>query len=367
MNGRRVRTGSPSKHDWLTHSTLGSFVYRYRYLCTFVAIGLVSVLIELALVRRLLPGGVSLGPELFTAYLAGMIFSFALNALLNFRVPLRRLGYAFASFAMISTLSFLLNMLVVVSLTELLNVQYDLLRLASAGSLFWVAYALHRRYTFSQAREFGLAVYASEDEDLDTVYERVGQHCDHVHVDLVDETMKPDAAAVRLDNLQRVRELWPGRPICLHLMSRRPAEWLQRTWNSADWFLVHADSEDDLWQIIAECRLRKKRIGFVWHRAVDVAMLIPYLPHLDFVTVLGIEQPGRSGQQILPQSVDVARFFSSMRSRYGYQIIFDGGVKVSNIETLPAKYIVAASEVRESRNPRRTVSSLRTEVRHEFA
>ena len=75
------------------------------------------------------------------------------------------------------------------------------------------------------------------------------------------------------------------------------------------------------------------------------------LPHVDFVMVLGIQDPGRSGQAILAEAIDMARTLTDIRGRYHYEVMFDGGVKTDNVSRIPAKYVVAASGVLQSEDP----------------
>ena len=54
-----------------------------------------------------------------------------------------------------------------------------------------------------------------------------------------------------------------------------------------------------------------------------------------------------------------------MRGRYGYQVMFDGGVNLTTIGRIRAKYIVAASAVLRAQDPVRLAHSLRTGGRYE--
>ena len=118
-------------------------------------------------------------------------FSFALNFRFNFQVPRAYLLTTFRRFAAVSCLSFLLNLAVMAMVKSSLTEGYAPARLLSAGVLFMIAYTLHRRYTFRLARDFGVAVYATKAERVGRIYRKIGWNCDHVHVDLVDETMNP--------------------------------------------------------------------------------------------------------------------------------------------------------------------------------
>ncbi len=333
------------------HSGLSYLLYRYRYLTCFTVIGLASILLELALLRFVLPASWSRAAACGMAFAVGMIFSFSLNAFFNFHVPWKYLKRSFAWFAAISLLSFGLNTISIHVFHGIFGASYENLRLASAGILFWVGYRLHRRFTFDMAKNFGLAVYASEAEDPWKLFETVGRNCDHVHVDLIDETMSPTAAPVCLDHIRAARHLWPGCPVALHVMSLVPRQWIEATWDQVNWYLLHIEAEDDLFDLIFQCRVRGKKVGVVWRPGFDPAGLLPYLPHVDFVMVLGIREPGRSGQTMCPEALDVVATVGSLRGRYKYDVMFDGGVKTTNVADIPARYIVAASAVINSDNP----------------
>src|SRR6185369_6742566 len=103
-------------------------------------------------------------------------------------------------------------------------------------------------------RNFGIALYASENERVHQAFYRVGRSCDHVHVDLVDETMNPSCARVDLGKLRAARKLWGSTPICLHVMSLRPLQWFEQSWNQVDWLLFHVSSHDDPLHLIRQCR-----------------------------------------------------------------------------------------------------------------
>jgi pentose-5-phosphate-3-epimerase len=81
--------------------------------------------------------------------------------------------------------------------------------------------------------------------------------------------------------------------------------------------------------------------------------------------VLGIARPGVSGQAMNPRATEVAAALDRLRSRYGFDVMFDGGVKESNVGGIAAKYIVAASAVLSADNPIDVAHRLRTGARYE--
>jgi len=337
---------------WLT--------WRYRYLAGFILYGFLSILLELVLTRFvfIFPEAWGTAARTIPGFLAGMFFAFFMNAYFNFRVSRREFARSFFLFALVSILSYALNL---AAATWFGLVDYPLGRFVIAGCLFMVAYSLHRRFTFRKtARNLGLAVYPSEPDGIRQAFEHVGDLCDHVHVDLVDDTFDPDAPPIDLDQIREARRLWAWQPFCLHVMSRVPARWIEQCWDMADCLLVHVDVDDDLMHLIARCRQMHRRVGVVWHHTVTFAEMMPYLPHVDFVMILGIEQPGRSGQELMPSAVEAAAVFDGLAARYGFELIFDGGVTKENVHRIPARIIVSGSSVLRAENPAHTAVLLRS-------
>lgn len=343
-----------------------SFVlYRYRYLAVFVAIGFLSILIEIIIGKQLSDNGVDWPIAAGVAFVGGLFLSFFLNATLNFRVSRKHLLATFYRYAFVSILSFALNLVAIAAFRHQFGIGYGTSRLICSGVLFVLAYCVHRRYTFDLARNFGVAVYASADEDVDRIHQLLGPNCDHLHIDLVDETMNANCAPVDLGKITRAKELWPGQPVCLHMMSLEPTRWLERAWADVDWFLFHINVRDNLDDLIFRCRMGGKKVGVVWHVSAAPSELLRYLPHVDFVMVLGIAQPGCSGQKLLDEAVDVINVLDEMRDRYGYDVMVDGGVNMSTLERLRARYVVAASAVLRASDPVRAAHTIRTGVRYE--
>jgi pentose-5-phosphate-3-epimerase/putative flippase GtrA len=361
---RRLARQAKRLRRAVSHSRASFLIYRYRYLAKFAAIGFLSIVLEVSLARWF-PAGWPWLSKATAAFVLGLSVSFGLNASVNFQVPTPYLLRTFVRFAGVSSLSFGLNMVAVYWFRELNQAAYGEARLISSGVLFLLAYWLHRRYTFDRTRNFGIAVYASQSENVRRVFHRVGWSCDHVHVDLIDETMARGSSPVDLSKLRLARALWRGAPLGLHVMSLSPSRWLADTWPQVDWYLFHLNVREDLHALIAECRTRGKQVGVVWQHGATIGQLLPLLPHVDFVMVLGIAEPGRSGQALLAEAVGVAETLDRLRSRYGYELMFDGGVNASTIRQIRAKYIVAASAVLRADNPVHVSHYLKTTGKYE--
>lgn len=334
---------------WLT--------WRYRYLLSFMLYGFLSIVLEVVLIAYVFPSSWPNTVKSVPAFLAGMLFAFFMNTFFNFRVPPRQSARAFFFFALVSILSYSLNL---ATITWLDLTDYPLGRLATAGCLFMVAYSLHRRFTFRDtARNLGLAVYASSEGGVREAFEHVGDLCDHIHFDLIDTTFDPLAAPVDVSRIDEARRLWLWQPFCLHVMSRRPLRWIEECWDVADCVLVHLDIDDDVMEVIARCREMRCKVGVVWHHTVSYGELMPYLPHVDYVMVLGIDQPGHSGQPLMQAALEAVNLFDGLTSRYGYELIFDGGVTKDNVGRIPARIVVSSSAVLRAENPGQATLLLR--------
>jgi len=345
------------------YSRLSYYAYRHRYLAKFAAIGFFAIFIEILLVG-MMPTDWAWLTRALLAFAVGLSVSFALNAWMNFQVQRKYMVGTFLRYAVVSSLSFTLNMVAIGLWRDLIGSSYGMARIVSSGTLFLLAYWLHRRYTFNRAMNFGIAVYTIPEEKVVPIFRKVGYHCDHVHIDLVDETMNEEAAPVDMGKLRQVKKLWKNTPIAMHFMTLEPERWLDQTWDYVDWYLFHANTPD-LMERLTECRLHGKKVGVVWHDSCPVADVIHFLPHVDFVMVLGIAKPGVSGQKLHPRALAMAEVFDSLRDRYQYEVMFDGSVNAETIPSIRATYVVAASAVLRATDPVHMIHVLKTGARYE--
>ncbi len=354
----RAPTGMPI--DRRLRRWLRWLTWRYRYLAGFMLYGFLSIVLEVVLIRFVFVFPRAWGELARTipAFVAGMLFAFFMNAYFNFRVSREQFLRAFFLFALVSILSYSLNL---AAMAKFGLADYPPGRFITAGCLFMIAYTLHRRFTFRKtARNLGLAVYAAEGHSVREAFAYVGDLCDHIHFDLVDETFDPEAAPVDVGAIREARRLWAWQPFCLHVMSRTPLRWIDECLELADCFLVHVDVDDDVTEAIARCRQYGRAVGVVWHRTVSFGQLMPYLPHVDFVMVLAIARPGHCGQRLMPEALETAATLDRLAGRYGYELIFDGGVTKENVHHVPAGIIVSGSSVLRAENPTHTALFLRT-------
>jgi pentose-5-phosphate-3-epimerase len=147
-------------------------------------------------------------------------------------------------------------------------------------------------------------------------------------------------------------------------MSLHPSNWISGTEQHVDWYLFHLGARENLFELLSWCHRRGKKVGVVWHQSDPIERLYEFLPHVDFVMVLGIAVPGRSGQAISEAALAVAQMLSDLRPKYGYEVMFDGSVNQQTIDRIHAKYIVAASAVLNSQRPVQAIYQLKEVQTH---
>jgi ribulose-phosphate 3-epimerase len=212
----------------------------------------------------------------------------------------------------------------------------------------------------SSVLDIGFAVYASEKTNVASLFSRVGSNFDHIHFDLVDRTICPDAAPVDLSVIPKAKHLWAGKPSMLHLMSRDPLLWLHESLSLVDAVVLHEEPECALEEVLQFCKERGKKVGIGLHNTMISTIGHGLLELLDFVLILCVEKPGYSGQIMRSGTIDRVNQIAKLRGRYRFSLIVDGGVTAVPAPSFDADSLVCASALLGSSNPANTYKILRT-------
>ena len=185
-------------------SEIVSVFYKNRHIILYTFFGAVSISLELICRRLLLSVTVNNGIATVAPVVLGILTAFILNVWLNFSIPQRKLYKALFYFFVISVGS--------ISLQHFLRYQFDIYvdsyevsRVLIAGSVFILAYLLHRRLSFRDSRLVGVAIYANGVEDIAGIRKKIGSYPDFIHVDIVDKTVNEGIDDVRPYRLEAIR------------------------------------------------------------------------------------------------------------------------------------------------------------------
>lgn len=338
-------------------------IYRFRYLINFIIIGFLSILIEVSVVNLLKDVKILFLFKVILGFLMGLLFSFFLNAKLNFKVPKNKNLRTFIIFSIVSGFAFLLNLSLIKFFSDVLVIKYSYLRFFTAAIVFAISYTIHRRLTFDFVKQVGLAVYLNKGENPLEAFSKIKYYSDFIHIDLVDKSFNKNAREIDLSLINEINKTWILKKF-LHIMSKKPFMLTKKLLNYIDVFIFHINLEESLDEIIDFCKSNNKKVGVVLEMNEGIESLRNYLPKLDFIQVMGIDSLGESGKDFQINSLIKLRELNKIKKNYNFDIIFDGGVKTTNINRINAKYIVSSSELLHSKDPRNAFMELKTSSRY---
>jgi len=343
-------------------------IYRYKYLLRYVVIGFGSLICEalmIELIRKVTGEEVVTYAMIFAGFVSGVVFSFILNSKLNFQVRKERNLRTFKMFLIVSVCSFALNLIVTRFVGAYIPlVDYFKTRFFTAGSIFIISYLLHRKYTFTDVKEVGVAVYLSKSENVDDVKKKIGYNCDFIHIDLVDSTYNSSSRDVDIELGEQIRANWPALKKMTHVMSKNPSRWIPQVQAFSDHIIFHYEIDENIDEVIKLIKSFGKKPGIAIFYHTEVDKIVKYLPKLNIVQILGIAQPGKSGQNLDAMALERLEILNDLKYKHRFDICFDGGVKLSNVSKINAKYVVSGSTVLNAQDPVRAIYDLKTNSRY---
>lgn len=343
---------------------LSALVYRYRFLASYIVIGAFSLVLEVGVLHTAEGFGASREVAAIIGIVCGVLAAYHLNVRFNFRIPPAKRWRAFRFFVMISGFSLILNFTLKARLGAM-GWSYERSRLVTSGALFLIAYALHRRFSFHDFKQLGIAVYVDMVEDIRGIWEKVAAFPNFIHVDLVDATVAPGTPEPASNRAEVVRAFWPHKPLHVHVMSRTPSRWLPDLLPYADVIFVHLDLDEPIAGVLERIRSGKRKPGIVLRVNESPELLRPLLPWVDHILLLAIENPGMSGQVQDPRVRDHIRTINGWNERERLTLCVDGGVNERNIGGLDVELVVSASSVLNHPEPRRQILRLQTSSAYE--
>lgn len=343
---------------------LAFLFYRSRFFGVYVLVGVVSIGVEFIFFRALTHWNWPVVPSQILGVLVGIFAAYWGNVRFNFKVPPARRNRALLYFVSISSGSWALQYLFRHQL-EASGWSYEGSRILVSGSLFFIAYILHRRFTFRDYKKVAVAVYANGIEDIKGIFEKIGPYPDIIHVDIVDETFGPDRHDTRLYRLEVIKAYWPHHPIHVHLMSRFPSRYLQDLLPWVDRIYLHVESEEDLRPHVEAIRKAHREAGLAILMGTPLEKVRPWVKSARGILVLSIEKPGFSGQPFLGEALDRVSEIESWDERKHLDLCVDGGISEKNVGLIRAEIVVSGSSVLAHANPRRQVMRLQTSSSYE--
>ncbi|MDC0235085.1 GtrA family protein [Candidatus Marinimicrobia bacterium] len=350
----------------LLEARLKSLIYRLRFIGLYVLFGFLSIILEFFIRTFLI--SISFNQILSTllAISCGILFAFWTNVMFNFKIPKSRRDSALIYFVVISCFSGIVQ-LSLKKFVALDYLSYEWGRLLISGSIFILAYAFHRKYSFRDFKKVGIAIYANGVENLEHIHSKIGNYPDFIHVDIVDKSMSDDAEDVKTYRLETMKAYWPTIQIQTHLMSYEPAQWLDRVLPYSDVIYIHVECKDNIKLLIKKIKQSGKKAGIALTMATNPDDILDILEIANYVLLLTIPKPGSSGQKFDIDSIERIKHINNLSFRNQFVLCIDGGINENIIGMLEAENIVSGSSVLTNVDPKKQIMRLQTVGRYEAA
>jgi ribulose-phosphate 3-epimerase len=339
------------------------FLYKYRFFFGYIIIGILSLIIEIIFFKFL--NGFSNRPIInsFCSVILGIIFSFWFNVRYNFKISKSKRNRSLIYFLVISFSSYLIQIFIINRFE--IYMQYEKLRIITSGSIFWLAYLFHRKFSFRDFKKVGVAIYANGVEDLKTIFKKVENYPDFIHIDIVDETFSKNAKQVLTYKTEVVRGYWNSKFIEVHIMSKRPKKWILDIVQNVDRVIIHCNINESIEELLKLIRLNNCKTGIVVHEMDHIEIFEKYHYLIDSILVLSIENPGYSGQSFKMKALEIISKINKHKYRNQISLIVDGGINNKNISLVKSENIVSGSYVLNAEDPIKNIMILQTSSQYE--
>lgn len=339
------------------------YYYRYKFLIFYVIIGVFSLSLELAALTFFLYLSINEIISYFISFLIGLLTAFFLNIKFNFQISRPKRFIALFYFAIISCFSLILQTGFREYLIDFEMNIYES-RFLISGSLFFISYLLHRKFTFKDYKKVGVAIYAHGVEDIDSIYEKIGDVCDFIHVDIVDKSFNPNSIEVKAYKAEVIKAYWRKKFIEVHIMSKNPIEWINQVKDYVNLIYIHINSYNkmDSLNIICESNCDA---GLVLTPDDNLDHIEKYIQKIKYIMVLAIPKPGFSGQKFDKRAINIIDKLNKHKNRNKFNLCVDGGVNRNTIKLLDVDSVVSGSYVLKGEDPVKNIMLLQTSGEYE--
>lgn len=181
---------------------------------------------------------------------------------------------------------------------------------------------------------------------------------DFLHVDVMDGKFVSNKTE-DLDSLKRILPI--STPFDVHLMVKNPISYIEEYVTIFPQYITVHLEIDNLLKTIDFIKSKNIKVGVSIKPETSVQKLLPYLPLIDLVLVMGVE-PGKGGQTFIEKTVNKLNELKRIRDIYDYHYLIevDGGI---NQETAllckNADILVAGTYITNEENYEKQVANLK--------
>ncbi|MBX4190150.1 ribulose-phosphate 3-epimerase [Candidatus Parcubacteria bacterium] len=194
-------------------------------------------------------------------------------------------------------------------------------------------------------------------DEFEQMIRRLEPVTNRVHLDIIDGGFVPDKTILGYEELKTI-----STPLLfdVHLMVTQPGlyvpQWLDL---NSDRIFIHAESEGDLGDLLAEIKAGGKKAGLVINPDTEVGFVLEYVPMIDYIQFMTVH-PGSYGRTFLDEALNKIDSFHSDYPEI--PIIADGGINpqtAGRAVAAGASILVSGSYIQNSSDPAKAISELK--------
>ena len=196
----------------------------------------------------------------------------------------------------------------------------------------------------------------------DTLTKLNNTDVDYIHIDVLDGKYV-EGKSLPFKEMKHIYKFTDKR-LDVHLMVSSPSKYIKDYASlNTEYISIHLDTLED---IISNLKLIKSygiKAGLVLNPDDKVSQLIPYLPYIDLILVMGVI-PGKGGQKFIEKTTNKLKELNVLKKEYkdfNFKISIDGGIndivakKINNLVDI----IVSGAYIINSNDYQKQINSLR--------
>lgn len=183
---------------------------------------------------------------------------------------------------------------------------------------------------------------------------------DYIHVDVMDGKFVKNRT-MQFNELKYIYK-YTSKRLDVHLMVEDPAKYIPLYAElNTEYITFHVEVLEDIIKDLELIKSYSIKCGLAINPETKVSELVPYLPYLDLILVMGVH-PGEGGQSFIPETVDKVKEVKKLIDSYNSKALIsvDGGVNDKTKDLLlEADILTSGSYIVLSDNFQAKITSLR--------
>lgn len=185
---------------------------------------------------------------------------------------------------------------------------------------------------------------------------------DFIHVDVMDGKYVENKS-LPFKEMRHIYKFTDKR-LDVHLMVESPSKYISDYASlNTEYITIHLDTLEDTLNNLKLIKSYGIKTGIALNPTDKVESLIPYLPYIDLILVMGVI-PGKGGQKFIEKTIDKLKELKVLKHEYKdfkFKVSIDGGInnivakKIYNLTDI----IVSGNYITNSSDYQRQINSLR--------